>query len=217
MAEAAGAALRGLLRGRRGHDLQYRPDKYNGRVVADAATQRTGQRFRGRCSRRPCPQLGGGPASAGAPVPADNSSNKKAAQLRGFFRFQITEPSIKCATTTVCRPRRVGTWSVISAFSMRMQPYETKTADRTRTSLVPVNGVSPPRQRHRGRRPVGLRGEPPGRRPGIDGLCAALLRLAVTRPDSDTCRPIRVVPAHCLPARPTPTGIAHRAALFTTD
>ena len=82
MAEAAGAALRGLL-GEGGVTIyNIGPDKYNGRVVADAATRRT--------DNVSAALLAAGHARGYRPRPPRRlvlrliPQNKKAALLRGF-------------------------------------------------------------------------------------------------------------------------------------
>ncbi len=53
--------------------------------------------------------------------------------------------------------------------------------------------------------PIGFRGEPPGMTSGMFGL-SCLTSFGGDQAGLRYLPSIRVVPAHCLPARPTPTG-----------
>src|ERR1700759_1464963 len=85
--------------------------------------------------------------------------------------------------------------SEMSALSIRMQPYDTKPPTEP-GMLVPWMAYSPP-ESVIAATPIGLRGEPPGITSGMFGLSGLT---------SFGGQPARVVPSHCLPARPTPTG-----------
>src|ERR1700759_125903 len=93
--------------------------------------------------------------------------------------------------------------SEMSALSIRIQPYDTKPPTEP-GMLVPWMAYSPPGSVIAAT-PIGLRGEPPGTTFGMFGLS----RFASRGGDQAGLRylpSMRVVPAHCLPALPTPTG-----------
>src|SRR5579872_2741300 len=91
----------------------------------------------------------------------------------------------------------------MSSLYMRTQPYETKPPTEP-GRLVPWMAYSPPASVIAAT-PIGLRGEPPGMTSGMKGLS----RLTSAGGDQAGLRYlplIWVVPDHCLPYLPTPTG-----------
>ena len=116
LAEAAGSALRGLLDEGEVTIYNIGPDRYNGRVVADAATRRTENVSAALLAGGFARSYGGGVAAAGV-TPA---STKKPRHSAAFCIFQSREDQ-RVTTTgvpTETRPYR----SLMSAFNIRMQP-----------------------------------------------------------------------------------------------
>ena len=107
MAEAAGAALRGLL-GEGGVTIyNIGPDKYNGRVVADAATRRTDNVSAALLAAGHARGYRGGRRSAWCCglIP----QTKKPRMLRGFRRIRsgsLGRRWISGSRPPSCRPRR---------------------------------------------------------------------------------------------------------------
>src|SRR5258708_39985701 len=91
--------------------------------------------------------------------------------------------------------------SLISAFNMGMQPYETKPPIEP-GELVPWIAYSPPASVIAAT-PIGLRGDPPGMTAGMYGL-SRLTSLGGDQAGLRYLPSIWGVPAHCLPALPTP-------------
>src|SRR6202043_969197 len=101
----------------------------------------------------------------------------------------------------------------MSSLYIRMQPYDTKPPTEP-GMLVPWIAYSPP-AKVMAATPIGLRGEPPGMTSGIDGL-SCLTSLGGDQAGLRYLPSIWVVPAHCLPALPTPTGYRMACSGSTT-
>jgi len=87
-----------------------------------------------------------------------------------------------------------------------------ESADRTRL-IGAVDRVFAALQRHRGKRPFGLRGEPPGMTSGIDGL-SRLTSLGGDHAGYRYLPSIRVVAGPLLAGPADADGIAHRVILI---
>src|SRR5436853_6417816 len=97
---------------------------------------------------------------------------------------------------------------------MRMQPYDTKPPTEP-GMLVPWIAYSPPLSVSAAA-PIGFRGLPPGMTFGIDGL-SRLTSLGGDQSGRRCLPSMKVLPDHCLPALPTPTGQRVAAPSPTTQ
>src|SRR5262245_8484618 len=113
--------------------------------------------------------------------------------------FRLDQRVTTTVVPTPTRPNR----SMISALCIRMQPCDTKPPIEPGL-LVPWIAYSPPKSVIAAA-PIGLDGEPPAITFGSEGFSRLIIAGGLHA--GRRCLPlIIVVPCHCMPTVPTPTG-----------